>query len=95
MHRAFLEGIMHSTLHAAPASHCVAPHACSMSLVSCPVPPMCCVLVQVASTSLDLNLPVDADEQSINYTLAQLIMVMERLDTQIGTTPPSTVHCLI
>lgn len=25
-----------------------------------------------------------ADEQSINYTLAQLLMVMERLDTQIG-----------
>ena len=39
MHRAFLEAIMHSNLHAAPASHCVAPHACSMSLLSCPVPP--------------------------------------------------------
>ena len=49
---------------------------------------MYCMLVQVASASLDLNLPVEADEQSINYTLAQLIMVMERLDTQIGIMPP-------
>ena len=40
--------------------------------------------VQAASTSLDLSLPAGADEQSINFTLAQLIMVMERLDTQIG-----------
>lgn len=54
---------------------------------------MCCMLVQVASTSLDLKLPVEADEQSINYTLAQLIMVMERLDTQIGTVPP--FHCAL
>ena len=56
---------------------------------------MCYMPAQVASTSLDLELPVEADEQSINFTLAQLIMVMERLDTLIGTMPPSTVHCLI
>lgn len=40
--------------------------------------------MQVASTSLDLIMPVGADEKAINFTLAQLIMVMERLDTQIG-----------
>ena len=40
--------------------------------------------VQGVSKSLDLSLPAGADEQSINFTLAQLIMVMERLDTQIG-----------
>lgn len=38
----------------------------------------------VQAVSKSLSLPAGADEQSINFTLAQLIMVMERLDSQIG-----------
>ena len=48
--------------------------------------------VQSASTSVDLSLPPGADEQSINFALAQLIMVMERLDTQIGADVAELPH---
>ena len=50
--------------------------------------------VQSASTSVDLSLPPGADEQSINFALAQLIMVMERLDTQIGADVAGIAPCL-
>ena len=47
--------------------------------------------MQAVAKRLDVSLPEGADEHSINFTLAQLIMVMERLDTQIGAAVPGVI----